>query len=221
MKPLRKNSHLFQCVCSTYRALEICPDTVAVADDQGILFEYLYTLRQKLSKKVSKGNAGVNLTAAIKTGLRVSEKGTKQNEVGKAARRKQQPSQKSLSSVLTPAIPASPRDPTMPSTSMVQDEFFPGARDSTIDWPEQTTSVPFVVQSAWSMPTLNYPFSQQIQTRGSPWPHYQQVQHSMGSQLHNQQLSTAILYRRHQISLTRHLYTQQFLVLSRSSRHYN
>ena len=76
VKPLGKKIDLFQCVCSTYRALEICPDTVAVADDQGILFEYLYALRQKLSKKVSKGIAGKNLTAAIETGLKVSEKGS-------------------------------------------------------------------------------------------------------------------------------------------------
>lgn len=89
VKPLCKKSDLFQCVCSTYRAPEICPDTVAVTNDQGVLFEYLYALRQKLSKKVSKGIAGVNLTAAIETGLRVSEKSLKQNEVRKAARRKQ------------------------------------------------------------------------------------------------------------------------------------
>ena len=74
----------------------------------------------------------------------------------------------------------------MPSTSMVQDEFFPGANESAIDWPKQTTLVPFLNQSAWSMPTLNYPFppvaSQQTQTRGSPWPHYQQVQYTLYGQ---------------------------------------
>lgn len=107
------------------------PDTVAVADDQGILFEYLYALRRMLNKKVSKGIAGVNLIAAIETGLTVSERvRLEQNDVRKAARQKQQPSQKSLLSVLTsatpsqrPVLPSRP-DATMPSTSMVRAEFF-------------------------------------------------------------------------------------------------
>ena len=111
VKPLGKKSDLFQCVCSTYRALEICPDTVAVADDQGIPFEYLYALRQKLSKKISKSIAGVNLTAAIETGLRVSEKGLEQNEVRNATRRKQK--SKVFVKCTYPATPS--QRPVLPS----------------------------------------------------------------------------------------------------------
>ena len=73
------------------------PDTAAVADDQGILFEYLYALRRMLNKKVAKGIAGVNLITAIETGLTVSERvRLEQNDVRKAARQKQQPSQNVL-----------------------------------------------------------------------------------------------------------------------------
>jgi len=177
----------------------------------------LYALRQNLRKKVSKGIAGVNLTAAIETGLKVSEKGLKQNEVRKAATRKQQPSQKSLSSVLNPAtssqrpVLSSRPDATMPSTSMVQDEFFPGANESTIDWPEQTTSMPFVNQSAWSMPTLNSPFppvaSQQTQTRGPPWPHYQQVQYT----LYGQSASQSATLNSHPLQTTPNFTDPSFL----------
>jgi len=143
-----------------------------------------------LNKKVSKGIAGVNLIAAIETGLTVSERvRLEQNDVRKAARRKQQPSQKSLLSVLTSATPSQrpvlPSRPgaTMPSTSMVRTEFFPGSNENT--------------------------------NKHRPGARHGRITskcniHSMGGQLHNQQLSTAILYRRRHILLTSHFYTQQF-----------
>ena len=98
VKPLSKKSNVFQCVCITYKALSICLDTVAVAEEQGLLFDYLLALRQKLPRAKSKGRGDVNLTAAVEANLRCSERGMKENEVRKAARKKRQRTKDSVSS---------------------------------------------------------------------------------------------------------------------------
>ena len=79
VQPQKKSSNLFNCQCSTFRGLGVCADTVAVAESQGLLFEYLTELRTKLGKNKAKprrkGQGDVNITAAIETGLKISEIG--------------------------------------------------------------------------------------------------------------------------------------------------
>lgn len=212
VKPLGKKSDLFQFVCCTYKALEICPDTVAVANDQGILFEYLCALRQKLTKKVSKGIAGVNLTAAIETGLRASEKGLKQDENNNKV--------KSLCQVYL-LLPPRLRDHRSCPIALIQQCRLQA-------WYKMSFSlVPMKIQLIGHNRPPQCPL---LTSRHGVCKHRPVARHghftsscnvhSMVSQLHNQQLSSAIPYRRHQISLTRHFYTQPFLVFSRNS-HYN
>ena len=43
--------NLFSCQFSTYNGFGLSSDTVAVAEEQGLLFEYLTDLRTKLSRK--------------------------------------------------------------------------------------------------------------------------------------------------------------------------
>ena len=79
VKPLKKGSNLFNCQCNTFKGLGICADTIAVAESQSLLFEYLTELRRKLcknrAKPRSKGRGDVNITAAMETGLKISETG--------------------------------------------------------------------------------------------------------------------------------------------------
>ena len=90
---VNSKSNLFSCQCSTYNGLGLCADTIAVAEEQGLLFEYLADLRTKLSRKKGKKNyqGDINITAAINTGLKLSEKGLKPGEAQKARRRTQKP----------------------------------------------------------------------------------------------------------------------------------
>lgn len=87
-----------------------------------------------------------------------------------------------------------------------------GANESRVDWPEQTTLVTFVYQSAWSMPTLNSPFppvasQQTAQTKGSPWLHYQQVQRTS----YGQSASQTTTVNRHPLQATSNLNNSSFL----------
>ena len=91
VQAVNSKSNLFSCQCSTYNGLGLCADTTAVAEEQGLLFEYLADLRTKLSRKKGKKNyqGDINITAAIETGLKLSEKGLKPGEAQKARRRTQ------------------------------------------------------------------------------------------------------------------------------------
>ena len=51
VKPFPKNRDLFQCTCKVYKALGMCCDTIAVADEVGVLCNYLCELRKKLGKR--------------------------------------------------------------------------------------------------------------------------------------------------------------------------
>lgn len=87
VKPLPKNRDLFECTCKVYKALGMCCDTIAVADEVGVLCNYLCELRKKLGKRKKRGKA-VNITAAVQSDLSASLKGHKKNEVQKISRRK-------------------------------------------------------------------------------------------------------------------------------------
>ena len=77
---VNSKSNLFSCQCCTYNGLGLCADTIAVAEEQGLLFEYLADLRTKLSRKKGKKNyqGDINITAAIETVLKLSERDSNQ-----------------------------------------------------------------------------------------------------------------------------------------------
>jgi hypothetical protein len=80
VRPVNKKPNLFTCESSTFKGVGMRPDTVAVAETQDLLFEYLSDLRAKFTRqKEKKKNIGVNITAAIETGLKITEKGHKLN----------------------------------------------------------------------------------------------------------------------------------------------
>jgi hypothetical protein len=100
VRPVNKKSNLFKCECSTFKGVGMCPDTVAVAET----LEYLSDLRAKFTRqKGKKKNVGVNITAAIETGLKITEKGHKLNEVNKKVQRRSKKSgaKESFSSTCT------------------------------------------------------------------------------------------------------------------------
>ena len=51
LQAVNSTSNLFSCQFSTYSGLGLCSDTVAVAEEQGLLFEYLTDLRTKLLER--------------------------------------------------------------------------------------------------------------------------------------------------------------------------
>jgi hypothetical protein len=96
VKPFPKNRDLFQCTCKVYKALGMCCDTIAVADEVGVLCNYLCELRKKLGKRKKSGKGAVNITAAVQSDLSSSLKGHKQNEAQKLSRRKSKSFQESI-----------------------------------------------------------------------------------------------------------------------------
>ena len=64
IQPLSKNKNLFTCQCAVFKGLGLCADTAAVAEEQGLLFEYLVDLRAKLAKKKGKSK-GMNITSLL------------------------------------------------------------------------------------------------------------------------------------------------------------
>ena len=82
VKPQTKNKNLFECNCKVFKGMGLCADTVAVAEDNGVLIEYVNALRKKFQRK----KRVPNLTAAIESNLNIANRGHKQNEVQKKAR---------------------------------------------------------------------------------------------------------------------------------------
>ena len=109
VRPVNKKCNLFMCECSTFKGVGMCPDTAAVAETQDLLFGYLSDLRAKFTRQKGKKKslAGVNLTAAIETSLKITEKGHKPNEIGKKVQRrsKKNGSKESFSSTCTTKPP--------------------------------------------------------------------------------------------------------------------
>ena len=66
----------------------MCCDTIAVADEVGVLCNYLCELRKKLGKRKKAEKFAVNITAAVQSDLSTSLQGHKKNEIQKIARRK-------------------------------------------------------------------------------------------------------------------------------------
>jgi hypothetical protein len=98
----------------------MCPDTIAVAETQGLLFEYLSDLRAKFTRQKGKKKSlvRVNITAAIETGLKITEKGHKPNEVTKKVQRRSKKSgtKESFSSTCTTKPPRKNVTPTATTT---------------------------------------------------------------------------------------------------------
>ncbi|CAB4017989.1 Hypothetical predicted protein [Paramuricea clavata] len=87
VRPVNKKSNLF-----------------TLAETQDLLFEYLSDLRAKFtSQEGKKKNVGVNITAVIETGLKITEKADKLNEVNKKVQRclKKSGAKESFSSTCT------------------------------------------------------------------------------------------------------------------------
>ncbi len=72
---------------------------LAVTETQGLLLQYFSDLRTKLlrQKGKKKSTAGVNITAAIESNLKISEKGQKPNEMGEIGKKAMRQSKKSSS----------------------------------------------------------------------------------------------------------------------------
>ena len=73
VQPANKKSNLFTCQCPVFKGIGLCADTVAVADVQGLLFEYLAGLHVKFLRKKSK-KQDINITSAVEAELKISEK---------------------------------------------------------------------------------------------------------------------------------------------------
>ena len=82
VKPQTKNKNLFEWNCKVFKGMGLCADTVAVAEDNGVLIEYVNALR----KKFQRSSRVPNLTAAIESSLSIANRGHKKNEVQKKAR---------------------------------------------------------------------------------------------------------------------------------------
>ena len=96
VKPQKKNKNLFECNCKMFKGLGVCADTIAVAEDNGVLIEYAGALGKKFhqSKRVP------NLTAAMDSNLSISNRGHKPNEVQKARKNAAKTRQESVSASL-------------------------------------------------------------------------------------------------------------------------
>ena len=51
VRPVNKKTNLFSCECSTFKGIGLCADTVAVAETQGLLFQYLSDLHTSKRKE--------------------------------------------------------------------------------------------------------------------------------------------------------------------------
>lgn len=80
VKPV-KAGHQLDCPCSVFKAVGICQDTIAVAEDLECLQEYLEEIKRKFQRR--KG-PGVNLAAAYNSRRTLKEQGMKPNEIQKA-----------------------------------------------------------------------------------------------------------------------------------------
>ena len=194
VRPVNKKSNLFTCECSTFKGVGICADTVAVAETQDLLFDYLSDLRAKFTRQKGKKKnlAGVNITAAIETGLKVSQKGHKPNEIGKKVQRrsKKNGAKESFSSTCT-TKPAVKKVAQTATTTGFEHEITTSSHqsftrmDTTYATPKQVT--PAVPNNVF--PTLNEP-GHQFQSAvhqplsmatGLQQPHYIFQEHQLGA----------------------------------------
>ena len=115
VKPQTKNKNLFECNCKVFKGIGLCADTVAVAEDNGVLIEYVNALR----KKFQRSKHVPNLTAAIESSLSIANRGHKKNEIQKARNQAAKTRQESLSA----SLPVNKRQehPTATSTHLFND----------------------------------------------------------------------------------------------------
>ena len=117
VKPQTKNKNLFECNCKVFKDMGLCADTVAVAEDNGVLIEYVNALR----KKFQRGRRVPNLTAAIESSLSIANRGHKQNEVQKARNQAAKTRQESLSASLSVDIDERQQRPIARSSHLYDD----------------------------------------------------------------------------------------------------
>lgn len=93
VKPQKKNKNLFECNCKMFKGFGVCADTIAVAEDNGVLIEYVGAL----GKKFQRSKRVPNLTAAMDSDLNIAYRGHKPNEVQKRQEKMLQEQGKNLS----------------------------------------------------------------------------------------------------------------------------
>lgn len=172
VKPLPKNRDLFQCTCKVYKALGMCCDTIAVADEVGVLCNYLCELRKKLGKRKKSGKSAINITAAVQSDLSTSLKGHKKNEVQKISRRKSKSSQQeSIAEDLVQRRPAETHTSFLsePTNQHIAQQSSPSWSGSSVFQPTYQS----VVTSAHTAHTLDTPNPQRASTLPSTIPQSQ------------------------------------------------
>jgi hypothetical protein len=94
VKPSKTGNQL-ECQCSVYKAVGICQDTIAVAEDLDCLEKYAKDIQKKFQRKKGKKGAGVNLTSAYNARRTSKEQGMKPDEISKASKRKKKQTKES------------------------------------------------------------------------------------------------------------------------------
>ena len=93
VKPKKTNRNLFTCSCRAFASLSlICHHSLAVAQVNGRLLEYVTEVKKSLSKM--RKNPFLNLTAGLEKELPASLRGMKKNEVRKTSQRVKQNEQR-------------------------------------------------------------------------------------------------------------------------------
>ena len=103
VKPTSKNKNLFECKCRTFSLLKgMCSHTLAVACVLGRVLDFCIEVKKKWIQSSKRRKTIPNLTAGIETGLPLTQRGMKKNEVSKAARRKRSENQRKMTFSLVP-----------------------------------------------------------------------------------------------------------------------
>ena len=89
VNPTSENKNLFECKCRTFSLLKgMCSHILAVACVLGRVLDFCIEVEKKWIQSSKRRKTIPNLTAGILTGLPLTQRGMKKNEVYKAARRK-------------------------------------------------------------------------------------------------------------------------------------
>ena len=100
VKPSKTGNQL-ECQCSVYKAVGICQDTIAVAEDLDCLEKYAKDILKKFQRKKGKKGAGVNLTSAYNA--------RRTSKISKASKRKKKQTKESWQPSPSVYLPASVR----------------------------------------------------------------------------------------------------------------
>jgi hypothetical protein len=139
-----KSGHQLECQCSVYKAVGLCQDTIAVAEDLSCLPTYVAQFKKKLQRKKGKG---VNLAVAFNSRRTTKECGMKPYEINKANRRRKRPVVESWQPAQHPESHSNNYNTSTscPQRSPTATIRMPMAFNN----PQQTTTVPPQQQQPW------------------------------------------------------------------------